>query len=81
MAIAARNTLSLDRLAYTYFFLADNAEISFQPTEASFNALTNRVERIMHAVEEGRFEPRRGCRCHACRGEFGFRRRRPAARV
>lgn len=80
IATARAHEVAPERLTYTYYFLGDNREVNFAPSVESFLATTDRVERIIHAIEEGRFERRAGCRCHACRGDFGLARRRARAR-
>ncbi|HZU13608.1 MAG TPA: PD-(D/E)XK nuclease family protein [Chloroflexota bacterium] len=79
MATARRHGLPPESVAFTYFYLGDGAEHQFVPTNATFAETTERVERIIRAIEEGRFEAPPGCTCYACRGEFG-RRRTPARR-
>ncbi|HEX8918843.1 MAG TPA: hypothetical protein VF898_10080, partial [Chloroflexota bacterium] len=62
---------------YTYYFLREGKEVSFSATEAGFGDLTSRVDRVLQAIQEGRFDPPRGCNCHACRWERRFRARGP----
>lgn len=76
MAAGNRHDVPPEMLAWTYFFLRDGAEVRFDPQSDTFQQVTDRVERIVHSIHEGRFEARPGCRCYACRGDFGRRSRR-----
>jgi hypothetical protein len=76
LAAAREYEASPDSLAYTYFFLGDGREISFDVDVTTLERVTDRVEGILENIHLGIFEPRSGCRCHACRGEFGRQRRR-----
>jgi PD-(D/E)XK nuclease superfamily len=67
MAVGGRYQKRPEELAYTYYFLADNGEVSFSPTSESFEMLGTRVDSVMRAIEDERFEPAAGCRCFACR--------------
>lgn len=71
MAAALRHDLPPDMLAYTYFFLGDGTEVSFRADDETFRRVTDRVEDIITAIQDGHFARRPGCDCYACRGEFG----------
>lgn len=75
MATARKHGLRPGDVAYTYYYLRDGAEHRVVPSGGTFDATTERVERIMRAIEEGRFEAPPGCTCYACRGDFGRRER------
>lgn len=63
-------------LAYTYYFLDAGVEVSFSPTGPAFIQLAERVEGIMQAIQEKRFERRPGCTCYACRRVLKWRGQR-----
>ena len=56
-------------IAYTYFFLRDRVEVSFQPTAESMQKVTRRVDGILDAIQAEQFRPAVGCSCYACRRE------------
>lgn len=75
-ALASRTLFDrpADALKYTYYFLSDSTEISFDASEPGFAGLTARVETLLSGIDEGQFEPGLGCTCHACRArEVGLR--------
>lgn len=76
MAVSRRFEREPRDVSVTYYFLGDNHEISFTPDEESAGRLTERVEGIMRAVAEGRFDPRDGCECYACQWRQQWRGRR-----
>jgi DNA helicase-2/ATP-dependent DNA helicase PcrA len=53
-------------IAYTYYYLASDKEISFRPDAMLFDKLTARIGAIVQAIQQGRFDPAPGCRCYAC---------------
>jgi PD-(D/E)XK nuclease superfamily len=55
-----------EELSYTYFFLANDTEVSFRADAERFGALTGRISAVVQAIGAERFEPTPGCRCHAC---------------
>ena len=74
LATKERFDLRPEDLAYTYYFPREGEEVSFVPTQEGFERLAARVEGLMEAIQEGRFEPLPGCQCHAC--EWQRRRKR-----
>ncbi|MGI8824629.1 MAG: PD-(D/E)XK nuclease family protein [Chloroflexota bacterium] len=54
-------------LQFTYFFLDGAVEVSFPGDAAMFDVLEHRVENMLRAIQEKRFEPAPGCNCQACR--------------
>lgn len=76
LATARAHGLAPEDMAYTYFFLSDGGEVTFHPDAATFDGVADRVEGILENIHLGLFAPRSGCRCHACRGQFGRPKRR-----
>jgi RecB family exonuclease len=56
-------------MAYTYFFLRNRVEVSFQPTAESMRTVARRVDGVVDAIQAERFRPAVGCSCYACRRE------------
>jgi hypothetical protein len=75
LAASREHDVSPEDMAYTYFYLSDGGEVTFHPDTSTFERVADRVEGILENIHLGLFEPRPGCRCHACRGEFGRPRR------
>jgi DNA helicase II / ATP-dependent DNA helicase PcrA len=64
--VADRFELSPDHLSWTYFYLRNAAEYTFQPGSDTFVRLTDRVNGVMQAIQAGRFDSTPGCTCWAC---------------
>lgn len=73
IAASALFDVGPDDLAYTYYFLDSDKEVSFRSSRTEFDRTTERVESVMRSIQAGRFEPTPNCGCYACRSE---RRRR-----
>lgn len=81
MAAKERFGVRPQDLLYTYYFPREGAEISFSPTDEEFERLAARVEGIIQAIQEGRFEPAPGCECHACQWQRQWRERSKTRRA
>lgn len=68
LATSVEYGLGPERIRYTYFFLRDGAELTFDASSEAFSSVSSRVERILAGIQSGRFESRPGCSCFACRG-------------
>lgn len=66
-----------DDLAYTYYFLRDQTEVSFSPTAETITQLKKRVAGVIANIQAEHFDPAPGCQCYACRRERRSPRTRP----
>jgi hypothetical protein len=67
-ALAAQERYGLppEDLSWTYFYLSDEVEYSFDGAAYDFAALRERVEHDMINIQAGRFDSADGCTCWAC---------------
>lgn len=75
LAVSSLYDKPVDDLAYTYYFLRDQTEVSFTPSPGTMAELKGRVEGLMQRIQAERFEPTPGCQCYACRREQRSARR------
>ncbi|GAC1402003.1 MAG: hypothetical protein NVSMB52_15900 [Chloroflexota bacterium] len=68
-ALAAAEQLAVpyENLSCTYYFLRNGTELTFYPTEESAEYTRNRVDGLLEAIQNEKFEPAEMCNCFACR--------------
>jgi hypothetical protein len=66
LAVQERYELSPERISWTYYYLRDTTEFSFQGGQYDFAALRARVDRDIEGIQSGRFDSAPGCTCWAC---------------
>jgi hypothetical protein len=65
LAVSERFQRPAEELAYTYYFLRDDTEVSFSLDESGGQRVRGRVEGIITSIQEERFDPRPDCGCYA----------------